>query len=90
MAGDQLYLRALVVPELLEHLPRLAQSCTQVLLVALVRVLSMSPRFVQQRLQFPGHALNLFAQLLNERLPNDREAKSSTVKIKIKNSSFLV
>ena len=38
-AGDELYLRAPVVPELLEHLPRLAQSCAQVLLVVLVRVL---------------------------------------------------
>ena len=42
---------------------------------------SMSPRFVQQRLQFPDDALNLFAQLLDERLPDDREAKLSTVKI---------
>ena len=39
MAGDELYLRALVVPELLEHLPRLAQLRAQVLLVALVWVL---------------------------------------------------
>ena len=38
MAGDELYLRALVVPELLEHLPRLAQLRAQVLLVALVWV----------------------------------------------------
>lgn len=38
-AGDELYLRAPVVPELLEHLPRLAQSCAQARLVAPVRVL---------------------------------------------------
>ena len=37
-AGGELYLRP-GVPELLEHMPRLAQSCAQVLLVVLVRVL---------------------------------------------------